>query len=249
MKAYIQRINGQIPDDWVFAAYMGFKNLGFDIRHFEEEDIHRIPCTGKEVVVAYIEPTLKYFELNNLVPGRPLNIPTQLHRARFVQRRIGYTTMGELKADREMINIFVKPADRVKGFSSGIISQHSLKPFVFSDVDDSTGVMWSSEVDFLSEYRCFVHKGELRGIQWYVGDFTVFPHAKAIQDMIVEYVDAPAAYTLDVGIVNCSDPALGTKTILVECNDMWSVTNYGLRDQIYATLLRDRWLEILKTRV
>lgn len=246
MKAYIQTISGEIPDDWVFCARLGFKNKGFDIVHFEEERIESIPCTGNEVVVAYIEPTLKYFELNNIVPGPPLNIPEQLNSTQYLHRSITHTTMGELKKDHSKVNIFVKPADRVKGFSSGVISQHSLKPFVFSDVEDTAGVMCSGVVDFLSEYRCFVLNKEVKAIQFYSGDFTVFPDYSRIKQMVDDYTLAPIAYTLDVGVVKCSDRALGNKTLLVECNDMWSVAHYGVRDHIYSTLLRDRWLEIIK---
>ncbi len=247
MKAYIQRIAGQIPDDWLFSAMMGFKNKGAEIVFFEEEDIDLIPCTGEEVVVAYIEPTLEYFRLNNIKVGKPLNIPEQLHQTQYLHRSVTHTTMGELKADASKVNIFVKPADRVKGFSSGVISQHSLKPFVFADVDDSTGVMCSTPIDFLSEYRCFIHNGEIKGIQYYVGDFTVFPQdTEKIKRMIKDYLDAPIAYTLDIGVVRSSDRALPNKTILVECNDMWSVAHYGLRDHIYSTLLRDRWFQLIK---
>lgn len=245
MKAYIQRIAGQIPDDWLFSAMMGFKNKGAEIVFFEEEDIDLIPCTGYEIVVAYIEPTLEYFRINNIKVGKPLNIPEQLHLTQFLHRSITHTTMGELKADPSKVNIFVKPADRVKGFSSGVISQHSLKPFVFADVDGSTGVMCSTPINFLSEYRCFVHNGVLKGVQYYVGDFTLFPDESRIRQMVAQYTGAPRAYTLDVGIVKCSDPALGYKTVLVECNDMWSVAHYGLRDHIYSTLLHDRWRELI----
>ena len=36
--------------------------------------------------------------------------------------------------------------------------------------------------------------------------------------------------------------------LLVECNDFWSICNYGLDPVIYAKMLRDRWFQLTKYR-
>lgn len=257
MVAYIQKDHGQIPDDWIFSAMLGFKNKGFKIKFFEEKNITIIPCNMKTIVIGYIEPIIRYFQYNSIEVPKPLNIPDQLNNQYLLGREIGLITMGELKAI-DNTPIFVKPYGKVKQFDSGVLEKHDTKKYVFNGISDDTLVQTSTLIDFVSEYRCFVHKGELRGIQWYKGDFTIFPNPGQIQTMISMYKNAPVAYTLDVGVKNRThgimtyDPLTlksNEKTYLVECNDLWSVGHYGLRDDIYSTLLRDRWFEIIRNHV
>jgi len=257
MTAYIQRMAGQIPDDWVFSAMLGFKNKGWTIKYFEEEDcIGCLPLKDDIVIVGYIETTIKYFELYNIPVPKPLNIPESLRTPLFLGsgRVIGETTVGDIKGGLQL-PIFIKPADRVKQFCSGLLENQKLVPYILNDAPDSAKAMTSTPMNFISEWRCFVHKGELVGMHHYSGDFMFTPETRLIKFMVEQYKDAPVAYTLDVGVyestytTSCGNVIKGHATALVECNDMWSVGHYGLRADTYATLLRDRWFEIMKTRV
>jgi hypothetical protein len=251
MKAYIQTIEHNIPDEWLFAAMLGFKNKGFEIKLIEENDIQDLPCHERMVLVAYIEPTLNYFKLNDIVIPKPLNVPVELNNDEYLGRALRLTTMGEFKEvfRRLPINdLFVKPYDKVKAFASGVIDKVSTMELAYSDVADEELVQTSTLVDFVAEYRCFVYRGVLTSIHFYKGDLTVFPNIATIQQMIRAYTEAPVAYTLDVGVVheNGNWGLREAKTLLVECNDMWSVDNYGFNGRDYSTMLRDRWFEIIK---
>ena len=170
MKAYIQRVLGEIPDDWVFSAMLGFKNKGFEIKYFEEEDIDRIPCNMETVVVGYIEPTLKYFELNGIQIPKPLNIPDELNDFHFLGRKIGIMTMGDLMNNSTIHPIFVKPYSKLKQFDSGVIERQDIKKYVFKDIPHDALVQTSETIDFISEWRVFIHNRIIKGIQFYKGD-------------------------------------------------------------------------------
>ena len=110
----------------------------------------------------------------------------------------------------------------------------------------------SEPIDIISEYRCFVHKGVLKGIKWYAGDITEFPHINIIQEMISRYKDAPVAYTLDVGVIKNEEVMLevlgcdDTTTALIEVNDFWAIGSYGVSGKIYVPMLIDRFKQICK---
>jgi hypothetical protein len=53
------------------------------------------------------------------------------------------------------------------------------------------------------------------------------------------YTNAPISYTIDVGLLE------NGKTTLIECNDGWSVCDYGLYPEIYFQFLVDRWKQIV----
>jgi hypothetical protein len=57
--------------------------------------------------------------------------------------------------------------------------------------------------------------------------------------MIAAWETSPVAYTLDVAITGMGS------TPLIEANDFWSMSSYGLESVIYAEMLHDRYFEIV----
>ena len=142
--------------------------------------------------------------------------------------------------------IFVKPQGRVKQFSSGVLTNADTKRLILGDVPDESLVMTSTIVDMLSEYRCFVHRGKLVGIKHYQGDFKVFPDVNFVEEVIKDYKDAPISYTVDVAVIDKSYEHPSKQTVLVECQDFFSIGNYGFDIQTYSSMLRDRWYQIVR---
>lgn len=235
MKIYIQSVNNFPIADWAVSAYMGFRDKQMDIIFFE--DIEEVPVSKNNLVVAFIEDTIKYFKYLGVNPPLSINIPSELMS--YSNRNIRYMTMEEFKKDPQ-IPVFVKPNRFAKEFVGGVIKQQSSKSLFFNDILNDTPVLVSDVVDIISEYRCYIIKGELKGIKWYIGDIRIFPDVKVIDSAISDYKSCPSAYSLDVGITKEG------KTIVVECNDAWSLGNYGLNDTTYANLLLTRWIEIIK---
>lgn len=234
-KVYIQSVNNFPVSDWAVSAYMGFKDKQMDIILFE--DIEEVPANPNYVVVAFIEDTIKHFRTLGFEPPLSINIPKELMK--YTKRNISYMTMWEFKQDTQM-PIFVKPNRFAKEFGAGVVRKQSSKEFLFNDIADDTPVLVSDVIDIVSEYRCYVHKGNLKGIKWYIGDIRIFPDVKIIDTAIADYTSAPSAYSLDVGITKEGE------TILIENNDFWSIGNYGLNHTTYANMLLTRWFEIIK---
>ena len=104
--------------------------------------------------------------------------------------------------------------------------------------------LWVSEVvDWRTEVRFYVAQGRLLGAGRYDDgpDAWPDPDPATVQAMIEAFVDAPAAYTLDVGVL------AGGETALVECNDAWAIGYYkgSLTPSDYYAMLRSRWMEII----
>lgn len=86
----------------------------------------------------------------------------------------------------------------------------------------------------------------MNGIQWYAGDFKIFPDIAIIENMIKSYKSANVSYTLDVGVMNYGNSSL-TTTTLIEVNDMWAIGSYGFDGKKYVRMTIDRFQEIAKT--
>jgi hypothetical protein len=240
MKAYIQQICKQFPDDWIFAGYLGCVEMGFDIKFFE--DINKVP--ENEFVISFIEDSIEYFKRCNIPVPPTLNIPFELER--FANRKTTEIKLADFKyavkndlATEFKFPLFIKPK-RIKAFSNGVITNPNNIDLILSDANEEETAIVSPKINIESEYRCFVLKNELIGIKHYSGDFTIFPSVNQINNMIAAYTEAPIAYTLDVGVVQ-------NETIIIECNDAWSIGNYGLDSKLYVKMLYARWQQITKS--
>ncbi len=171
-----------------------------------------VPIGSVEFVIEYLQ---KYY---NKTP-KPRNVPMELLPEEFSGRNIFNGTEDDIKG-----LAFVKSNDRIKGFVS-ICDEVPTGNYQISDV-----------IDIDSEWRGFVYKRELVGLQNYSGEFTIFPDVVKILNMIEAYTDAPVAYTLDVGITK-------RNTIVIEVHDFFSCGLYGFCDKNLAFMFRDWFSE------
>ena len=258
MKIFIRKVDGEFPDDWLYAAYVGFKQRGADITTFE--NISDVPPGMDNLVVSFIEETETHMINSGVTIPTPLNVPEVLE-GYAAPRKI--LTMAEFKKETEL-PIFIKPNAKLKQFPCGVISKESSRQSFFTDVPDETEVMITDVLDIKSEWRGFVHNNKLVGLKHYGdGGFTEFPNDSIIRgaiglfgaykngDEIETYnrtdtskkrkiitTKAPIAYSIDFAVTSSG------ATKLIECNDFWSIGNYGLDPTLYTTMLIDRWREI-----
>jgi hypothetical protein len=174
-KVYIQALNNFPIDDWAVTAYIGFKQRQADIYFFE--DICEVPVNRSTILVASIEFTNVYLERLGLSPKMTINIPECL--LKYAKREIKFLTVGEFIKESQC-PIFVKPNGKAKEFVAGVVSKDEYKQFFFGNLDPSVKCMTSEVIDILSEYRCYVVEGELKGIKHYSGDIRVFPEVDII---------------------------------------------------------------------
>jgi hypothetical protein len=238
MKFLIQKIDGEIKHDFSFTLlesirYQNWlyqnnnikvkyintdseeKNIEVLMLPFKEFHKHYVPVGSVEFVSSY----LKYFY--DLTP-KPINVPEELFN--FTERSIWNANIyGFYKGYNKL---FVKSNDNIKGIT-GIFNE--------KEYDFPVGNYQFSEViDIKSEWRAFVYKGNLVGLQNYSGEFTKFPDVNMITEMIKAYKSAPVAYTLDVGVFD-------EKTFVIEVHDFFSCSNYGMSDHNIYPYMFYRW--------
>lgn len=233
-RVYIESLNNFPIADWGVSAYQGFKESQISCIFFE--DVEEVPASRFNIVVGTIETTNAFFERLGFRSKMSLNIPECL--LKYTKRNIEYMTMAQFKLDRRL-PIFVKPNGKAKEFVSGVITREDSRASFFNSIPDNCPVLVSEVLDIVTEYRGYVIDGRLEGIYWYTGDFRKFIDCSIVDAAIADYTNAPCGYTIDFGLTRSGE------TVLIECNDGWSIGNYGLNHTKYAKLLFKRWNEIM----
>lgn len=236
-KAYIQSLKGIPIDDWAYTAYLGFKNRGTDIILFE--DIEEVPVSKFNFVIAFIEDTLKYLFKMNISAARGLNIPDEL--ISFTERKIAVMSLKSFITTCP-VPVFVKPHTEVKQFPAGVITKEENKRIFLGSYDPDTLCQTSSLIDIAAEYRGFVIEDKLMSLNMYAGDFRYYPDITIIERAISLYKSAPSGYTIDFAVTK------DHKTLLIECNDGWSIGSYGCDPKIYVNLLVTRWRQLVNKK-
>lgn len=216
MNFLIQTIKGEIVHDFSFILidairYSNWSISGDKHSYLLTDSINNnpkdyIPIGSVEFVITYLE------EHFGFIP-KPQNIPEELLIKEFLKRKVEYLSKEKIQIGKN--KMFVKSADKIKKFAD-IVSHES-------DIPEGN-CMVSELIDIVSEWRAFIYREKLVGLQNYSGDFTVFPNVPLIKKMISEYKNAPVAYTLDVGI-NSKDG-----TFIIEVHDFFSCGLYGFAD-------------------
>jgi len=249
MRAFLEKTNGFLLDDFVFTSQFPLMDRGFELVPIETMYGLELPHVSldNDIYVGSVEGTVKFFQECGVEVPSYLGYPETLKP--FLDRKIEVAKVSDLEGME--YPYFIKPYKNVKQFTGDVITSDNIKEIFlnYTKVNQDTEIYISGIKDFLSEYRCFVHNGKLQGIHWYRGDFKLFPDVRVIETMIDEYKDAPVSYTLDVGLVWHGFP-VGLQTTLVEVNDMWAIGSYGFDAKLYVRMLIDRFREInIKSKV
>lgn len=216
MRFLIQTIDGKIKHDFSFTLLQAIdfhKWTGNNIK-FRLSDGYMpsnyIPVGSVEFVSEYIN---KFY---GVIP-KPINIPAELITKEFCGRNV----INGTNLDINGLN-FVKSNDRIKSFTE-ICDSAPVGNYQISDL-----------INIQSEYRCFVYKQKLVGINNYSGDFTIFPNIDKINKMIESFKSAPVAYTLDVAICDGA-------TVVIEVHDFFSCGLYGFSDLKILPYMFSQW--------
>ena len=233
-------------DDFVYSSYRPLVDMGFEPKKFNNfSELKNI--NKNDIIIGCIESTEYFFKNNyNFIP-KPITYPKCL--SVYLDRNIKSMYYSKLK---QLINknkiqfpIFIKPKNKLKAFTGGVYKNITDFNYIENyDVKDISNleVYISDVIDIKSEYRCFVYKNKLVGIQHYSGDFKSFlnnNNLKKIFKIIKDFKDvSPISYTLDIG------KTINSQIELIEINDFWAIGSYGFDNKLYASMLRDRFIEI-----
>lgn len=238
MKFLIQKIDKEIRHDFSFTLLESIrfqqwlsnsndtkvKYLDY-IETTDPDNIYPIqwkPMHRNYVPVGSVEFVSEFLgHFYGLTP-KPMNVPEELFN--FAGRKICNGNENDFHKGYE--KLFVKSNDKIKGVS-GIFNEN--------EIDFPAGNYQISEViNIESEWRAFIYRGELVGLENYSGDFTMFPNLESILWMIQEFESAPVAYTLDVGVYDGN-------TFVIECHDFFSCGLYGFANHNILPFMHYRW--------
>lgn len=226
----IQTINEKIKHDFSFhliraIEYLNeWKNVGIGYiltEHTSNYSINTIPVGSVE----FVSECIKNGYNINL---KPKNVPEILFP--FAGRKIKNSNKIEYLTEYRD-NIFIKSNNIIKCNFNGIYDKNL-------DIFDEnfTNVQISDLINIVSEYRCFVFNNKLIGCKNYCGDYTMLPKFEVINKMINVYKNqAPASYTLDVGITD------NNKTCVIEVHDFFSCGLYGFDNYDKLPYMFSQW--------
>jgi len=178
-----------------------------DIPSFSDKKMKELIPVGS---VEFVTEWLK--EVYGII-YEPIQIPFELCKSDFLNRRIGYETYpfeGIKQPDLFTYPIFVKNVSQLKKYTGIIHNEKEFVPttewgetndIIFEENKQNDMFFFSEYVDFESEYRIFVYKNDIVGLKHYAGNYWLFPDKDIITKIVKVYEKtAPVAYTLDVGI-------------------------------------------------
>jgi hypothetical protein len=240
-RVYIKRAGGEIASEACYTAWKGFSHKAYPLDFFEPEDLaqKQLVLDKRTLVVGGTTTVHQALRQIGVEVPLPLNIPESL--LPFAGRRISTMTLGELRSHFQAearAAVFVIPLVHAKTIQGSVIS-HAADLRSLEHLDENLALQTSDVVAFSSEWRYYVHRGAVVGLAHYRGDWMIFPPAAMVQRAVAEHIPAPIAYSLDFGITSDG------RTLLVEANDAFALGAYGLDAVVYATMLEDRWLEIV----
>ncbi|MFZ6770660.1 ATP-grasp domain-containing protein [Undibacterium sp. Di26W] len=143
--------------------------------------------------------------------------------------------------------VFIKPASGWKRFT-GFIAKNP-EDYRLSAVSKNMQVWVSEPIQFLSEWRVYVLRGEIQDIKFcdHGGDPALRPGLHEIESAVNTLRDhrlAPAGFVIDFGITSKG------QTALIEMNDGFSFGAYdGVSAQIYWDINWARWDELVSAQL
>jgi hypothetical protein len=245
MKAYLEKNGDEWMDDFVYSSREMLLRRDIEVVPFDgnylKQFINNTIFEPDDILIGSVEATKAFWNKLNFKVPNYIGYPKCLEE--FYGRTIKSTRFGKLKI--EDLPIFIKPAIDIKLFTGFVLDNNSTLSNIamyYSEVNPNTKIFTSEPIDIISEYRCFVHKGELVGMKHYSGSFQKFPDMFEVKMMIEKFKnEAPVSYTLDIGIIK---KGTEEKTVLIEINDFWAIGGYGLDSKIYVKMLIDRFQQI-----
>jgi hypothetical protein len=211
------------------------------------EDHHTITPIPQTVYVGTIPFMQKVFAAQG-IEVVPLGIIDPLRP--FYGRRVGISTLGEAQSfEWTEFSVFVKSLE-LKVFDPVLARSH--KDLILKSVNENaeeflipkeTKIICSEVISLNAEYRFFILNGSIVGCQPYTHDWYKYQvNLERVKAMVKAWDTAPAAYTLDVGVLH------GGETVLIEVNDFWSTGCYGFSDTKLLSMLSQRYFEIQRNK-
>lgn len=147
--------------------------------------------------------------------------------------------------------LFIKPIEAKQYGISGLVLDGA-KYTILNDVPGET-LFYAYEPfskKLISEWRIYVHNHKMVDARNYSGDYCAIINPTYVNHVINQNKsDFPIAYTIDIGIFEDLTSVADYRemeNVVIEFNDMWAIGNYGIPNDLYLRLLKDRYSQIIR---
>jgi hypothetical protein len=241
-KAFIETIDRHRMEPEMRDVYEELIRRNIPVEFFTEKRIRRrqLPITKDTLVVGYVATVLAALKHLGIQAPATNDYPRAL--TPYFHRSLWESTVGQLVEGVYSGNppIFAKPKDQKKRFTGRVFGYPDDLSFL-NGASKTTPLLCAEVVDWLSEYRVFVVRGEIVGIRHYAGDPSIAIDQQSVVDsvrILEQSRETTVAYAIDFGVISTG------QTAVVEWNDGFSLGSYGLDKTVYTDLLIVRWCEI-----
>ena len=172
------------------AAAKGFAFLGYSVRFFESKDLATLPLTRETIVAGGMGTVRSALEQIGIRPPSLTGVPAIL--SPFLGRESWRTTIHEVRSAGRF-PLFVKPYEEAKVFSGQVLKTSAdLERLIaprenFPPISEDFPVLAQAPVSFKSEWRVFIVRGVVIGVNFYTGDPVAFPSATVINMTVGAY--------------------------------------------------------------
>ena len=243
MKVFIQKVDGEFHNVNPYTAWRGFEFMGWETEFFAAHQIPELVQTGQLTretpVVGGIPVVTGAIEALGCPMPQTSSLPPVLEP--YFGRRVWEQSLGEVRyhVNNERGPLFIKPLPQDHKLFNGHVVNKFRDLILTSSIAPETQILCSEAIHLVSEYRGFVHRGEIIGLRHYHGDFRFYPDTKIADDALANFEGCPVACSMDWGVTRDG------KTVLIEVNDAYALGCYGLDRLLYASMMRDRWFEMV----
>lgn len=249
MRAFVKTNNGTFPNVNFFLAWEAFNTMGYSVTCFEEKDIPTLDVTPGTPTFAGVKIFRAIIDKLG-VDYPPFDCYPEVLKS-FYGRTLYRSTLGieRKKFHEHRVPVFVKPV-LPKQFV-GHVWNSIINLIPLTNIPDEAEVWVCEPIIVLSEFRVYVHDGEVLGVKHYWGDWSITPQPEFVDEVIRAYKGAPIAYGIDIAVAKKHQPIghidieKDRMDIVMEVNDGCNLGNYGLDSIHYGEMMVARWFEIM----
>lgn len=243
-KAFIQEQGNGLLREEEKLVFEELNRRGIPIALYTAKRIHRrqLPLDSESLVVGDMACILGALKHLAIPEPKPNDYPASL--SEFLHRRIWRSTLGKLELELRNGSCpptFAKPATRRKRFT-GWAFNSECDLYRVCGVSRQEKLLCSEVVTWISEYRVYVVRSEIRSVDYYAGDpgvaIDLAEVRRAIQ-ALDKAGESYAGYAIDFGVL------ANGKTALVEMNDGFAIGAYSINSKNYTDMIWARWEELL----
>ena len=185
---------------------------------------------------------------NNLFVGSVEFMTEVFNRVGIEQPRLPINNLRpyeemKLRDFKYQYPVFIKPKS-IKAFTGFVVDDYSKS--MLNTLDKELDIIIQQVINFNSEWRFYIFRNKIVDIRHYSGRMDInligaVNNFNKLDDST--FKNFPETFVMDIGFYNDSD-----SYTIIEFNDMWAIGNYGVPNDLYVRMLKDRYFDIIKNK-